>query len=414
MSRVLYLCYDGLCDAIGQSQILPYLLGCAGRGHVITAISFEKPGAKAQYGASIQAACDEAGIDWRPQVFHRFPPILSKAWDMHRLRVAGMRAAARQPFDVVHGRSYQGSFVALEIKQRFGSQMLFDMRGFWADQRREGGRWRDSNPLGRLLYRQWKAREADMIGNADHIVVLAGAARNVIMDWASYTDAPISVIPCCADFSLFEAASPEQRTSARASLGIAADVPVLGYLGSIGTVYRFDIHLKLYDRIRRRDPRSVMLFVGREPTEQLVAQARSHGIDLGADRIVARSAGRGDISKLLAAADVGTGFCTDQGSSKGVSLTKVGEYLACGLPVIANEAVGDTAAILHELDAGFSIPDFSDHSLDAGADAFFALRAKDRTALRERARTMFDLPLAVKGYSLIYDALTPLRLPEGD
>lgn len=411
MSRILYLCYDGLCDPIGQSQILPYLSGCGARGHRITAITFEKSNAMSRSGDVVRRQCAAVGIDWRPQTFHRNPRIAAKAWDMHRLRHAALETARNGRYDLVHGRSYQGSYVALELKRRFGLPMLFDMRGFWADQRRDGGRWRDTSPLGRMLYRQWKMREAEMIGGADHIVTLTGAARDEIMGWPTYGTAPISVIPCCADFDLFHAASPDERAAAKLALGISADAPVLGYLGSTGTVYRFDAHLRLFDRILRKAPTARMLVVGDVPPNEICRQANGLGLDLAEALIVQRQVERRDIANLLSAADVATGFCTESMSSKGVSLTKLGEYLACGLPMIGNDAVGDTAAILHELGAGHSVPDLSDGSLDAAANAFFVLANTDRQALRDRARTMFDLSLAVKGYGLIYDALTPLSLP---
>lgn len=411
VSRILYLCYDGLCDPIGQSQVLPYLTGCAANGHRITAITFEKPEAAARLGDAVHRECRRIGIDWRPQTFHRRPPLLAKAWDMHRLRFAASAAMSEGGYDLVHGRSYQGSYVALELKRKHGLPLLFDMRGFWADQRREGGRWRDASPLGRALYRQWKAREAEIIAAADHIVVLTGAAREEIMAWPNYGAAPISVIPCCADFDLFYAASAGERQTAKAALGIGKDVPVLGYLGSTGTVYRFDAHLRLFDRIRSRASGAKMLVIGNTASAEVRDQASVLGIDLADDEIIQRRAERHEVAALLAAADVATGFCTEGMSSKGVSLTKFGEYLACGLPMIGNDAVGDTAAIIHELGAGHSAADLSDASLDVASEAFFTLMSVDRQHLRERARTMFDLPLAIKGYGLIYDALTPLSLP---
>jgi glycosyltransferase involved in cell wall biosynthesis len=412
LSRIIYLCYDGLCDQIGQSQVLPYLSGCAGRGHRITAITFEKPAAYSRLGDAVRASCTNVGIDWRPQQFHDKPPLLAKAWDLHRMRAAARQAMAQGTYDLVHGRSYQGSYVALELKRRFGIPMLFDMRGFWADQRREGGRWRDGSLIGRTLYRQWKVREAEMLREADHIVTLTGAARDEIMSWPDPGLAPISVIPCCADFDLFHAASSDERAAAKRDLGIAPEAPVLGYLGSTGTVYRFDAHLRLFDMIVRDRPDAAILVIGNVDHAAVIAQAAEQGLAIKPERLIVRHAARSEVPDLLAAVDVATGFCTEGMSSKGVSLTKLGEYLACGVPMIGNDAVGDTAAILHELGAGLSLPDLSDSSLAHAAARFSDLQQTDRQTLRERARTMFDLPLAVKGYSLMYDALTPLRLPD--
>ena len=38
--RALFLSYDGMTDPLGPSQVLPYLVGLAARGHRITLISF--------------------------------------------------------------------------------------------------------------------------------------------------------------------------------------------------------------------------------------------------------------------------------------------------------------------------------------------------------------------------------------
>ena len=43
MATVLYLSYDGMTDPLGQSQVLPYLIGLKKKGHAISLVSFEKP-----------------------------------------------------------------------------------------------------------------------------------------------------------------------------------------------------------------------------------------------------------------------------------------------------------------------------------------------------------------------------------
>lgn len=40
--KVLYVSYDGLTDPLGQSQILPYLVGLTKKGFAFTVVSFEK------------------------------------------------------------------------------------------------------------------------------------------------------------------------------------------------------------------------------------------------------------------------------------------------------------------------------------------------------------------------------------
>jgi len=40
--RILYISYDGMTDPLGQSQVIPYLIGLSQKGYVITIISCEK------------------------------------------------------------------------------------------------------------------------------------------------------------------------------------------------------------------------------------------------------------------------------------------------------------------------------------------------------------------------------------
>jgi len=399
---ILYISYDGLTDFIGQSQILPYLLGCASAGYRLTVISFEKPERKALLGQEVEQRCREARIDWLPQTFRNKPPYLAKYLDQLTMRRAAKTASANTRFDLLHCRSYPAAVAGLAIKQLFGTPLLFDMRGFWPDQRREGGRWSAASPVGRWLYAQWKRHEARLISNADHIVSLTDAGRREIERWPAYRGAPISVIPCCADFEHFKVADEESRHLAREKLEISPDAPVLAYLGSLGTVYMIAEHLRLFQAIRRHHHRAKALFVGRDQASDLLSIAAQYGVELDAGDLRVVHAERDVVPFWLGAADVGSCFIIPTFSSKGVSPTKLAEYLACGIPVIANHSVGDVQRIVRSLDAGHIVTGFDDQQIAGAAEAFFALRSVDRTALRNRARPTLDLPNAVTAYLDIY------------
>jgi glycosyltransferase involved in cell wall biosynthesis len=308
--------------------------------------------------------------------------------------------------DFLHCRSYPPAAVGLRLKRKTGCPLIFDMRGFWPDERREGGRWSDRSLFGRTLYRRWKGIERSLISRSDHIVTLTQAARFEIETWACYRGAPISIIPCCADFELFEVADAEQRVETKALLGFDADDPVLGYLGSVGTVYRLPVHVRLYEAVRRRDPRAKMLFIGSVSRAEIELAAREASIELSENDFRIVQAGREDVPKWLGTFDVGTNFRTATPSSKGVSATKVGEYLACGVPCISNAHIGDTDKILAGTGGGIVIEDFSDPQMETAADAFFALRRLDPLSIRKEAQALLDLPIGVAAYRRIYDDLS--------
>ena len=54
----------------------------------------------------------------------------------------GLWLLFRYRLQIIHARSYVAYIIALAIKRITGIKFLFDMRGFWADERVEGGLWK--------------------------------------------------------------------------------------------------------------------------------------------------------------------------------------------------------------------------------------------------------------------------------
>ncbi|WP_182466852.1 glycosyltransferase [Sphingomonas gilva] len=401
--NILYISYNGLTDFIGQAQVLPYLVESARAGMRITVISFESDDRRAKLGDAVAATMARHGMTWMPQRFRTRPPLLAKALDHRTMHAAARDAMRSGRFDMVHCRSYPAAMVGLELKRRTGVPLLFDMRGFWPDSRRDGGRW----PAGHLIYgplfQRWKRNEARLLEASDHIVSLTKAARRELTTWQGYDGAPVSIIPCCNDFELFRPSPADQRREVRERLNIPAGAPVLLYLGSLGSIYMLGDKLRLFERIRQRHGDAILLFVGRYGIDDIVKEARRCGVEPPVEAIRATQAERTGVPPLIAAADAGLCFYVPAISSLAVSPTKMGEYLACGVPTYANAIVGDTQEILAEVAGGHSLPDLSDDSLDAAANAFERLIARDPMALRARARPILDLPVAARTYQQIYD-----------
>lgn len=402
--QVLYLTYDGITSLIGQSQVWPYLKGLSQAGHGFDVISFEHADRRAVIGASVAQEMDGHGIRWHPRNFRRRPPILAKLidhWDMTR---TSWRVAAATRIDFCHARSYVAADVALKLKRRSGVPFVFDMRGFWVDQRMEGDDWPQSNLFYRMLYHRWKAKEAEMVAGAAHIVVLAEAARSVIESWDCYRGQPVTVIPCCIDHEAFPLRTPKSRATARGRLGIQDDATLLVYLGSLGTVYLLDDMLRFFDRLRRRRPGARFLFIGPHSAERLRERTQALGIAAAADDILVRFAEHGGVPDWLAAADLAIGLRAPCFSSLGASPTKLGEYLACGLPVVVNRGVGDSGAIVERLEAGLVLRDMSDAEFDRALGQLDRVLALDAAALRARSREVHEMPVALRAYEAVYDS----------
>ena len=266
--NVLFISYDGMTDPLGQSQVLPYLKGLRQKGYGITLLSCEKP-ERASQQPTIRQICQESDIDWQPIDYTRKPPVLSTLKDVRRLKQRTLELHREKGFDIIHCRSYISAIVGLWMKKKHGVPFIFDMRGFWADERVDGGLWRLSNPLYKTVYSYFKRKEKEFLESADAIVSLTHAAALEIDSWPLAQHQPIDVIPCCVDTDLFvpDHFGSEAQKKLKEELGIPEDTCVLGYVGSLGTWYQLPEMLQFFNTWLTARPDSIMLFVTTEPEE---------------------------------------------------------------------------------------------------------------------------------------------------
>lgn len=407
--KALYLSYDGMTDPLGGSQVLPYLQGLVKRGHRFWLVSFEKPEADERAWQRVRAVCAEAGISWHPLRYHKRPPILSTLWDLMAMRRAASRLQRRIGFDLVHCRSYVPALVGLKLKRRFGVPFLFDMRGFWPEEKLEGGGW-SRNALLRAAYRYFKRRERDFFREADAIVSLTAAARDQMMSRpeGERPRTEPKVIPCCVDLRHFNLPGDDQRSGARQELRIADDTPVLCYLGSLGNNYLLNEMLGFFLALREREAGARFLFITREPAEAIHHAAASHGI--GAEELVARAADREEVPRLLSAADWGIAFKRSSFAEQACSPTKLGEMMAMGIPMVVNAGVGDVDSVIEATGAGVIVERFDHQSMLAAVDRLDGLAAS-REQIRAGAAQWFRLEHGVEAYDSIYRSLARSAAP---
>jgi glycosyltransferase involved in cell wall biosynthesis len=402
--RILYITYDGLTDPLGRSQVLPYLTGLSRLGHRITILSCEKPDREAKDGDRIRAICGEAGIVWNPIRYHKKPPVLSSAYDGAVLRRTAERLHRRDRFGIVHCRSYIPGIAGLNLKRKAGVRFLFDMRGFWPDEKVEGNSWPQTNAVFRSVYRYFKRWEARLLEGADHIISLTYEGRDQLLTrpQLAHDPAEITVIPCCVDFGHFPLVSPADRAGGRAVLDIPKEAKVVAYLGSLGSWYMLDEMLDFFRVYLKRHHEAHLLFVTHDAPEPIRSAAVARGIP--GDRVLIRTASREEVPKLMAAADLGLFFIKPVFSKKASSPTKMGEMLALGLPLITNAGVGDVARIVEETGCGVAIDRF-----DEAAYQEAIRRIETMTVIpeeqRQRALPWFDVQLGIARYHAVYLAL---------
>jgi glycosyltransferase involved in cell wall biosynthesis len=363
---------------LGRSQVLAYLFRLAAR-YDITLFSFEKPDADA---AALERELQDHGIQWQPLRYHKRPPVLATLLDA----IVGWRAmltvARTARPDIVHVRSYVPALIALWARPWTTGALLFDMRGFWADERLEGGIWRSDRLVYRALYKLAKRCESWFFARAQVVVTLTHASVPHIRELAARLDLAIEVIPTCVDLGRF-APMPPSPTG-----------PRLTWCGSIGTWYRFDLVPAL--------AASVGL-----PLQVLTRQTDlAHRLLNGMDASV-RSLAPEEVPGALCSGDVGLSLCVSSFSKIASAPTRFAEYLAAGMPVVTTTGVGDVAAIVEQYEVGVVLRGEDDEAMRDAAARLRLLLQDDALTARCRmvARQLFDVDSGSRSYAEIYDRL---------
>lgn len=399
--RVLYLSYDGLTDPLGQSQILPYLVLLSEKGHQIDVVSFEKPERKTLYGKMIKELCSKAGLGYYPQLYTKKPPVISTLMDIRRMKKIARQLHQKNNYQIVHCRSYIAGIAGEWMKKKFSIPFIFDMRGFYADERVDGGIWPQNNLVYRWIYRYFKQKERDFLVLADHTISLTHAAKTEIEQW-NVSNSDISVIPCCVDNAHFERnnISTQDQNALRQKLNIKGNQPVVGYVGSTGTWYLLEEMLVYFKAVLKRYPKAVFLFVTLDDPETIKKIATQIGIPKTALRI--EGSGRNELPVYLSLMDWSVFFIKPVFSKKASSPTKQGELMSMGVPIVCNSGVGDTDQIVERFNAGVVLSNFSQQEIDRAVAASERLLSPDSASIVSGAQTYFSLRQGVEKLNSIY------------
>ena len=395
----LYISYDGLLEPLGQSQVLPYVEGLADTGIAFILLTFEKPAdlARTREVARLRERLSARGIRWVRLRYHKTPSVPATAWDILRGASVAAWLAWRGRVRVIHCRSYVPGLMGLVARAVARARFVFDMRGFWPEERVEGGLWR----AGGRVFRAAKRVERLLLGAADAVIVLTEPARRILADGAYRaalsSRARVAVIPCCVDLEKFAAPNVWQAGPR------PAGPRTLVYAGSVGTWYMLSEMLDFYLTARARDPELRFLILNRGGHD-VIARAVAAA---GADGVSVVASTPDDVPGHLGRAWAGISFIKPVFSKRGAFPTKLGEYLAAGLPVIVNAGVGDTDELVAAARVGTVVERFARDEYLAKWDALVAMTgdAGLRGRCRETARRTLALGEGVARYREVYRCL---------
>lgn len=371
-----------MSEALGRSQVVPYLRGLARDGWSMDVVGFEPATTSIDEIVQLQRALADDGINYR---WHRRSPshgLGTKLAEAARALMALVMSALANRPRVIHARSYLPGAVARAATALVpGARFVFDCRGLLGDEYVDFGHWSRES----FRYALIKSAERRLFGGADAVVVLTDRLRRWLRDDARIVapDKLVEVIPCCVDVEQFQF-DPVGRETLRSEMG-AGERFVVTYSGNLGAWYCEAQMAELFAAIHRRRPSLFAVFT-RAPTERLRHELRARGIP--DSDVVICSIRPPEMSKWLSTGDVAISFAEPRFSKIASSPVKVAEYLAVGLPVIANRGVGDQDELMQRYPDSFvDVGAMSANELDQAGDRIAALAPLDDVA-RDRQRSV--------------------------
>lgn len=390
-----------MTDPLGQSQVLPYVFGLRKRGYEFHVLSFEKMDRYRDHHKTILNLFKENDVTWHPQDYQLTGGIKKTLKQVRRMHKVTKYLNDIHHFDIIHCRSYMPALTGLKMKRKYGTKFIFDMRGFWADERIDGKLWSLDSPIYKRIYNYFKRKETQFILEADYSIIGTQNGYDEMHSWKSIQEKNpnVKVIPCCANLDLFDPSkiTTEDQEELRSELGIEKDNFVLGYVGSIGTWYMLDEMLDYFKCLREENPKAIFLFVSGEKPEYIKGEAEKKEID--PNSILVASTLHAGVPLHLSLFDNAIFFIRPSYSKKAASPVKQGEIMAMGIPLICNSGVGDTDAIVIKYKAGTVINELNEETYRAN---FIQKEMFDSQVIMDGAKAYFSLEEGLNQYEWIY------------
>ena len=402
--EILFISYDGMTDPLGQSQVIPYLSGLTKYGYEFTILSCEKPEQFAANKDYVASLLKPFGIKWKPIPYHKNPPVLSSAYDFFKLKQAAKKLHQKHSFDMVHNRNSFAPLVSFWLYKKYRIPYLNDIRGFWADERVDGGMWNIKNPVYKFIYRYFKKREIECMNNAAYNICLTNKAEEEIHRWPQilHQPLPIKIIPCSVDINLFDPAKLNEtlKKNLQAELSIKENDFIVSYLGSIGGWYLTNEMMRFCKILGDKIPNAKFLFIS--PNSHDVIEAAAAKVGLNTDKLIVKKANRHEIPALLSFSNYSLFFIKQCYSKISSSPTKHGEIMAMGIPVITGPGIGDVDEIITKYNSGYIVKNFSDAAFTETIEHIKAGKKMDAEKIRESAIEYYSLDKAVARYYEAY------------
>ena len=331
--RILYLSLTGMSEPLGKSQVLEYLYDIV-NFYDVEILSCEKPKTfklEPELGKKISGF----GICWHHISYSNRFGLISVVLQFLRFFVTAVFCTLKRKPEIIHARSLIPAGVAVFVKFIFRVKVLFDIRGFFIDEKVDSGQIKKNSPLYRIL----KLFERFVYSRSDHIVTLTKRGKEIVIKEFNIKEESVTVIPTCVNTKLFK---PVGKEINKVALRKELDLPnnkIIVHHGEVRGWYDFESEVLLFKTIWNQDREIVFLILNKFQHAYIKDVLQKH--DIEKESYLLRNVDFNQIPFYLNACDCSLFFIKPTYSKQASHPTKFAENVACRLFSISNYGVGD-------------------------------------------------------------------------
>ena len=363
-----YITIDSVSEGVGSSQIAPLIARLSKSGLKINLISYEK----SKPSSELQEYFKSLGATWNPRSFGKFG-ILGGVERLNNLR----REIPQS--NLIHARSDIPAVSGVASRK---APVLWDVRSLWADQKV----MIQKNLANKTLYRSYRKLESIASHQSLGMSTLTSAVLPVLAERNGQLPLLRTVVPTAVDLVRFQL-SPKVPTKMRAL-----------FSGTYNDYYDLRISALFMDELRSQFETETHWARPRESNKE--------HIDVGEEMVF--SASQNEMAQLIPNYSFGVSVCKlNAGPSLTAAMpTKIGEFLACGRPIVVNKGLGDMDSLIKEFDVGVILDGDPVH-LKQSATQLIELILDPETPLRCRAlaEKYFSMDVGANRYLNLYSKM---------
>ena len=363
-----YVTIDSLSEGVGSSQITPLISRLSKSGLKINLISYEKTNPSSE----LVAYFESIGVEWS---FRNFGSsgLMGGVERLNNLRQEIPKT------NLIHARSDIPAVSAIASRQ---APVLWDVRSLWADQKVLIQR----SLVNKTLYGIYRGLESIAACRSLGMSTLTSAVVPILEQRHNRLPLLRTVVPTAVDLDYFKLNS--MMPSKAQAL----------FSGTYNGYYDLNLSALFMEEFRKH--------IAVDTHWARPNESSKSDIGVGESKVFPSS--QTGMAKLIPQYSFGVSICKmDAGPSLSAAMpTKIGEFLACGRPIVVNKGLGDMDQFIEEFNVGV-ILDGTSSNLVGSATKLVGLLADADTPLRCRAlaEKYFSMDVGASKYLYLYSQM---------